>query len=172
MGIIKTYLHLEAESIVEKPISIPFEFSNKESIPKGKSVGECIVITPITTRTWFNIKPLLLSIEKGDLDKLIEKEEKLPDVELIELMSKYDKIILEIICSGIHNKKGNMPDWFRQVLLDNCTWEDNYILLNAILFRIGFNPFCKSITTLMNVSPMTEAEIIAAQKNAESWTSQ
>jgi hypothetical protein len=55
-------------------------------------------------------------------------------------------------------------------LKDNCTWEDVYVLLNAILFRIGFNPFINSITTLQSVSPMAEAEIIAALKNLESYS--
>ena len=87
-------------------------------------------------------------------------------------MSKYDKLIMNIICIGIHNKKSDPPAWFRDVLSDNCTWEDTRILLNAILYRIGYNSFYKSIMTLKNMSPMTEAEIIAARKNMESWINQ
>ncbi|MEG1543221.1 MAG: hypothetical protein RR382_01675, partial [Tannerellaceae bacterium] len=30
----------------------------------------------------------------------------------------------EIVCIGIHNKRGDMPVWFREVLKDNCTWQD------------------------------------------------
>jgi len=171
MGVISAYLHLEAEAVTEKSIAIPFEFNNRDSIPKGKSPGESIVISPITTRTWFKVKPLLLSIDKNDLDKLIEKEgeNKTPTAELIDLMAKYDNVIFEVVCAGIHNKKGDMPEWFREVLKDNCTWEDVYILLNAIFFRLGFNPFFKSITSTKQVSPMTDAEIIAAHENAKSW---
>lgn len=84
-------------------------------------------------------------------------------------MAKYDEIIFEIVCLGIHNKKGNMPAWFREVLKDNCTWEDIYILLNAILFRIGCNPFSRTITALEAVSPLDEEELIALQKNNETW---
>lgn len=30
--------------------------------------------------------------------------------------------------------------------MDNSTWEDIRILVNAIIYRIGFFPFCNSIT--------------------------
>lgn len=166
---IKHLLQLESDTITDKPIKIPFDFAVKESVPPGKDVGDSIVISPITVRTWFKLKPLLMSVEKEDFNKLIEKQERTPDMELTEIIAKYDELIFEIICIGIHNKKSDPPAWFREVLKDNCTWEDVYILLNAIFFRIGYNPFCNSITMLTSdVSPMTEAEIIAAQKNLES----
>lgn len=85
-------------------------------------------------------------------------------------MDKYSDIILDIVCLGIHNRSSEPPIWFREVLMDNSTWEDIAILLNAILYRIGYYPFCKSITILRNVSPLGEAEIIAAQKNLQSWS--
>lgn len=84
-------------------------------------------------------------------------------------MAKYDELIFEIVCLGIHNKKGDMPAWFREVLKDNCTWEDLYILLNAILFRLGCNPFSRTIIALEAVSPLSEEEIIALQENNETW---
>lgn len=166
---IKHYLQFESDTVTEKPVKIAFEFTVRDSIPKGKDPGDAIVISPITVRTWFKLKPLILSIEKVDLEKLIEKEERTLDSQLIDLVAKYDNLLFDIICIGIHNKKSDPPAWFREVLKDNCTWEDVYVLLNAIFFRIGYNPFCNSITTLQNVSPMTQAEIIAAQKNLESW---
>ncbi len=169
---VKQLLLLESETITDKSIQIPFDFSTKESIPKGKDPGSMIVISPITVRTWFKLKPLILSIESEDFDTLIDKEEKAPESELTALISKYDNLLFDIICIGIHNKKSDPPEWFREVLKDNCTWMDVYILLNAILFRVGYNPFYNSITTLMNVSPMTKLEIIAAQRNLESWTNQ
>ena len=166
---IKNLLHIESDTITDKPIRIPFDFAIKDSIPSGKDVGDSIVILPITVRTWFKLKPLIMSIEKEDFNKLIEKEERTPDAELTEIIARYDELLFEIICIGIHNKKSDPPAWFREVLKDNCTWQDVYILLNAIFFRIGYNPFYNSITMLMSdVSPMTEAEIIAAQKNLES----
>ena len=162
-------MHLESDTVTEKAIKIDFEFTDRSSIPEGKNPGESIVISPITVRTWFKIKPLILSIDKVDLDKLIEKEERTPDADLIDIIAKYDSMLFDILCIGIHNKKSDPPAWFKETLKDNCTWEDVYVLLNAILFRLGYNPFINSITTLANVSPMTEAEIIAAQKNLESW---
>ena len=107
---VKQILQLESESVSCQPVAIPFEFTRLESLPKGKVVGGCIVITPITVRTWF-----------------------------------------------------------REVLKDNCTWEDIYILLNAILYRIGCNPFSRTIIALEAVSPLSEVEIIALQKNSETW---
>ena len=166
---IKEFVQLETNTITEQPLKIPFDFSNRESLPSGKDPGDCIVISPITVRTWFKLKPLLLSINKSDFDKIVAKEDPLPEAELTEIISKYDDLLIDILCIGIHNKKSDPPAWFREVLKDNCTWKDIYILLNAILFRIGYNPFCKSITTVQSVSPMDEAEIIAAQRNLESW---
>lgn len=165
---IKYLSQIESDTITEKAVRIDFEFNNRESVPEGKDPGDCIVISPITVRTWFRIRPLLLQIDKDDLDKLINKPG-IVNSDLPELMSKYDELILEIVCIGIHNKKSDPPEWFKQVLVDNSTWEDMRILLNAILYRIGFFPFCTSITTLQNVSPIkTETEIIAAQ-NLTSW---
>lgn len=166
---INNYLHLESDTVTESSIKIPFDFDVRDSIPPGKDPGDSIVISPITVRTWFKLKPLMLSIEKADFDKLVNKEDPLPEAEITEVMDKHDETILDIVCLGIHNKKSDPPAWFREVLKDNCTWKDIYILLNAILFRIGYNPFCKSITIVKSVSPLTEAEIIAAQKNLESW---
>ena len=166
----KYLLHSESQTVTSAPIKIPFEFTVKDSIPPGKDVGDSIVISPITVRTWFKLKPILLSIEKSDFDRLIEKPERTPDAELTEIIAKYDDLLFDILCIGIHNKKSDPPAWFREVLKDNCTWEDVYVLLNAIFFRIGYNPFCNSITMLTSdVSPMTETEIIAAQRNVESY---
>lgn len=166
---IKGLSQFESETITEKAISIPFTFENRESIPEGKEPGDCIVIRPITVRTWFRIRPLILQIEKEDLDRIIVSKDEV-NVDLADLMAKYDELIIDIICIGIHNKKSDPPQWFRDVLVDNTTWDDLRILLNAIIYRIGFFPFCESITMLQNVSPLkTETEIIAAHKNLTSW---
>lgn len=162
------FLKLEAETVTEMSVKIPFEFKNKESIPQGKDPGDCIVIRPITVRTWFRIRPLLLQIDKEDLKRMIVKPGELSD-DFLQLMDKYGELLLNIVCLGIHNKPSEPPEWFREALMDNSTWEDVRILLNAVLYRIGYFPFCTSITILQNVSPIGEAEIIAAQKNLQSW---
>ena len=166
---IKYLSQLEAETITEKAISIPFDFENRESVPEGKNPGDCIVIKPVTVRTWFRIRPLILQIDKEDLDRMIVNEGE-ANADFTELMAKYDDLILDIICLGIHNKKSDPPDWFRETLADNSTWEDLRVLLNAVIYRIGFLPFYESITMLQNVSPIkTETEIIAAHRNLTSW---
>ena len=166
---VKQVLQLESEAVSSQPVTIPFEFTRLESLPEGKAVGDSIVITPITVRTWFRIKPLLLCIGKEDREVLIADRNKGFSDRVAELIAKYDELIFEIVCLVIHNKKGNMPAWFREVLKDNCTWEDIYILLNAVLYRIGCNPFSRTIIALEAVSPLSEAEIIALQKNSETW---
>ena len=165
---IKNLFKLESASITEQPVKIPFDFSEKKSIPAGKEVGDSIVIRPITVRTWFKLRPLLLEIDPADLDKMIVKSDE-PTSDFPVMMDKYGELLLDIVCLGIHNKPSEPPAWFRNVLIDNSTWEDIRILLNAIFFRIGYFPFCDSITMLQNVSPLGETEIIAAQKNLQSW---
>lgn len=165
---IKNLFQQESESVTGQPVRIPFEFTNRDSIPQGKDPGDCIVIKPITVRTWFRIRPLLLEVEKEDLDKMIVKNGGITD-DFPEMMDKYGELLLDIVCLGIHNKPSDPPEWFKKALSDNTTWEDIRILLNAVIYRVGYNSFCKSITTLRNVSPIGEAEIIAAQKNLESW---
>lgn len=166
---VKQVLQIESNVATDRPIMIPFEFSRRQSLPEGKKLSDHIVITPITVRTWFRLKPLLLSIEKQDRELLTANKTTGFSSVIADAMAKYDETIFEIVCLGIHNKRGNMPGWFKEVLKDNCTWEDLYILLNAILFRIGCNPFSRSITALEAVSLLNEEELIALQKNNESW---
>lgn len=166
---VKQVLQIESNVVTDQPIKIPFEFTRLDLLPEGKKLGDSIVITPLTVRSWFRIKPLLLYIDKQDREILTANKDTGFKNEIADLMAKYDEIIFEIVCLGIHNKRGNMPAWFREVLKDNCTWEDIYILLNAILFRIGCNPFSRTITALEAVSPLDEEELIALQKNNETW---
>lgn len=169
---VKQVLQIESNVVTDQPVKIPFEFTRLDLLPEGKKLGDSIVITPLTVRTWFRIKPLLLYLDKQDREILTANKDTGFNNEIADLMAKYDEIIFEIVCLGIHNKRGNMPDWFREVLKDNCTWEDIYILLNAILFRIGCNPFSCTITALEAVSPLSEEELIALQKNNETWKNQ
>ena len=166
---VKQVLQIESNVVTDQPVKIPFEFTRLDLLPEGKKLGDSIVITPLTVRSWFRIKPLLLYIDKQDREILTANKDTGFKNEIADLMAKYDEIIFEIVCLGIHNKRGNMPAWFREVLKDNCTWEDIYILLNAILFRIGCNPFSRTIIALEAVSPLSEVEIIALQKNSETW---
>lgn len=167
MGV-KQMLFREAGSVTDKPAKFPFEFKN---VPDGKDVGDHIVIHPPTVSTWFRLKPILALIDKKDFDQLIATKGKGLDSDLMEIMTKYDELIFEIVCIGIQNDNGDRPDWFKKVLKDSSTWEDIYILLNAILFRLGATSFSNSIIALKAVSPLDEREIIALQKNKDSWKS-
>lgn len=168
MGI-KQIIAQESDTASERAIRIPFEFTDTSAVPEGRKMDEYITITPLTVRTWFRLKPLLLAIEPDDLARLTDVRADVLDPAIPEIMNKYDRVIMSIVCTGIHNKKSEPPAWFREVLEDNCTWEDTRILLNAILFRLNHHSFYKSIMTLRSMSPLTGAEIIAARKNMESW---
>lgn len=100
---VKQVLQLESESVSCQPVTIPFEFTRLESLPEGKTVGDSIAITPITVRTWFRIKPLLLYIDKEDREVLIADKNKGFSNQVAELIAKYDELIFEIVCLGIHN---------------------------------------------------------------------
>lgn len=167
MGV-RQMLFNEADSVIDKAIKIPYEFRN---IPpeKVKKVGDSIVIHPATVSTWFRLKPLLALIEKKDFDFLIASKDKEINNELMNIISKYDELLFEIVCIGIHNNEGDMPNWFKKALKDSSTWEDVYILLNAILFRLGSGSFLNSIIALEAVSPLDEREIIALQENKKKW---
>lgn len=166
---VKQVIIQESNTVSNQSVSIPFDFTNTESLPKGKNVGDSIVITPITVRSWFKMKPYFVHIDKEDIDKLVLKQGVEFDSEIRDVINKYDSLLFEIVCIGIHNKKGDMPGWFKNVLMDNCTWEDIGILLNAIIYHIGTTAFMNSITALKNVSPLDEEEIIALQQNKERW---
>lgn len=165
MGI-QRIIQLESDSAIEKTIDIPFTFIN---VPENKKTGDYITISPMTVRTWYRLKPLLIKIEQADVDKLMAHQEKGFTNDLKEVISKYDNLLFEIVCIGIHNKVGEMPQWFKNVLLDSCTWEDIFILLNAILFRLNSASFSNSIIALKAVSPLDEEEIIALQENRKKW---
>ena len=159
----------DCSTAIEQAIRIPFGFEDKSSLPDGVKLNNEIVITPMTVRTWFKIKSLLIQIDTEDIQKMVcSKDEPYP-LHAEEMITKYDNIILDIVCIGIHNKKTDPPEWFREVLKDNCRWDDLLILLNAVLFRIGYSAVCKSITILWNVSPLTMKEMIAFTTNLESW---
>ena len=167
---VKHMLAMEGAVATDLPIRIPFEFKRREHVPEGKDPGDCIVITPVTVGTWFRIRPLLLSIDKDDLDKLVAREGKgIFTAETAEVMERYDKALFDIVCIGLHNRSGDMPAWFRDTLRDNCTWEDIYVLMNALFYRLGHNSFINTITAVQAVSPSGEAETIALQENRKSW---
>ncbi|MCC8172573.1 MAG: hypothetical protein LIP00_12505 [Parabacteroides sp.] len=169
MGV-KQIIKSECDVIADGPVRIPFDFSDLSSLPKGKKVGDSIVLSPLKTRTWYKLKPLLLSIEKEDAEKLLSRKNGEFHLEAMAVAAKYDELLLDVVCIGIHNKKGDPPRWFREVLKDNTTWEDIYILLHVLFFRLFHNPFSNSITLLRNVSPLDEEEMIALRNNLAMWT--
>ena len=57
---IKNLFQQESDSVTEQPVRIPFDFSNRDSIPNGKDPGNSIVIKPITVRFFLKLKKKIL----------------------------------------------------------------------------------------------------------------
>ena len=91
---VKRALQIESDVVTSRSVVIPFEFK-PETIPAGKNVGDSIVITPITVRTGFRIRPLLLRIDKADKDAIVAHKDVTFDSVLSELMAKYDELIFD-----------------------------------------------------------------------------
>lgn len=171
----------ETATLADTPAVIPFAFQN---VPEGKNPGEAISIKPITVGTWFRMRPLLAAIDKADVERLIARPKPegdapeddrpttdgTPSADALVIMQRYGELVFEIVCLGIHNRPGDMPRWFRETLQESATWRDLYVLLNAILYRLGVQSFSNSITVLKAVSPLGEEEMIALQRNKTAWT--
>ena len=127
----------EADIITGQSLVIPFDFKDRTALPEGKKIKNEIIITPITVRTWFKIKPLLMMIDSKDVDTIISINSEKHNANCVDIMAKYDILILNIICYGIHNKSSEPQEWFKQLLIDNSTWEDLAALFNAILFKLN-----------------------------------
>jgi len=172
-------LELQADSIADIPLRIPFEIHDSsmlpENFPAKKETREEreiltseIVIEPQKVGSFFRMYHLISKIDKEDLEKISVSQERDFDESAPEIIAKYGPVIIEIICVGIHNKKGEYPKYMPEFIRENCTWKDLHFFLNAILFRIGTLSFINSTTALMRVGPGAE-EMIALQKNLDSW---
>lgn len=165
--LLRTLLQMQADAITEKPISFPISLDDDSMVPKGKKVDK-ITIKPIKTRTVSQLTPLLLQLDKEELNKITANKDKDFNPESVEVFQKYHDLIMQIICIGIHNSKGSPPEWFRELLEANFTWNDLHIFLNAILFRMGNQSFHNSIILTSRMSPMDDRGMIALQKNLTS----
>lgn len=168
-------LELQADSIADIPLEVPFDINDTSMLDKdfpmtmenGKASTK-IVIEPQKVGTVQRLTPLIMRIDKEDLEKVTVNTERDFDESAPELFAKYADVIIEIICVGLHNRKGPYPKYMPEFLKENCTWRDLHFFLNAILFRMGTLAFIDSTTMLTKVGPGA-AEIIALQNNLESW---
>ena len=171
MSILSTLMG-EAATVAESPVVIPYTF---DDLPEGYDPGESITIRPITVETWFRMRPYLASIAADDLQLMTASEQRdaptdgKPTTEAIEALERHGEAVFEIVLLGIHNRHGEPPAGLREAIRRNSTWGDLYVLLNAILFRLGGQAFLNSITVLKAVSPLGGEEMIALQQNAIAW---
>lgn len=175
-------LELQADSIADIPLRIPFLIYDSSMLPEDfpikkevidedeKMICE-IIIEPQKVGTFFRMYPLISRIKEADLEKIIVNEKKDFDKDAPKVIADYGDVLVDIICIGIHNKKGTYPSFWPEFIRENCTWKDIHFFLNAILFRIGTMAFTDSTTLLKKVGPGA-AEKIALQKNLESWKEQ
>lgn len=168
-------LELQADSIADIPLKIPFEIQDSTMLPdefpttkENEKLMTEIVIEPQKVGTVFRFLPLVSKIKKEDLAKITVSLERDFDESAPEVMARYGDTILEVICLGIHNRKTPYPDYLPVFLKENCTWKDMHFLLNAILFRMGTMAFINSTIRLTEMGPGAE-ELIALQTNLESW---
>ncbi len=158
------------ESVNDFPIKLGFKADEDTSmLPKGVVVDE-IIIHPLKVATVERIYPFYSKIEKEDLQSIVVKEDqdKDPDELTSEVIEKYKDVIVEIICLGIHNHSSPYPEYMPEFLKANCPWEDLHFMFNSVLYRMGTRSFVRCVSLLMRVGPGA-AEMIALQKNLESW---
>lgn len=158
----------QIDAILEKPFVIDFEIEHRWMVPfwKWRKMKK-ITIRPMTVETYFKILPLVVQFEDDDLGKITEARTTTPDV--VKVMKKYSELVVNIVFIGLWNRPGMMPRWFRKFLMSNCTMEDYHIFLSAILYRMGVRSFYQSIMLEKRMSPMEQKEIIALQKNVETY---
>lgn len=160
-------LQLQANQITSVPAEFTFSAEHTDMLPEGVKIDK-IIIYPLKVGTVQRLMPLAASISLADLKKITVNEKTTFHPKAPEIFAKYGDIILEIICIGIHNRQDKYPDYLKEFLRANCTWEDLHIFLNAILFRSGTLSFIASTTDLTKVG-LKDMEIIAMTQNLESW---
>ena len=168
-------LEIQAETITDHPHRIPFVINDSSMLPEDFPVTKKddqtfteLVIIPAKVGTFLRIYPLIAKIEKEDLEKITVSPERAFDVNAPEIMLKYTEVIIEIICIGLHNRRGEYPEYMPEFIKENCAFRDLHVILNAILFRLGTMAFTDSTTMLMKVGPGAEG-MIALQENLTSW---
>lgn len=162
-------LNLQTEILTEFPAEFDFEARDTSMLPGGVKIDK-ILIYPLTAGTVFRITSIIAQIDQDDLDGITVNKDRDYNEKAPELFGKYGDVILDAIAVGIHNKKEPPPEYLKEYLQENCTWKDLHVLLNAILYRMGTLAFINSTTESMKVGLKAE-EIIALQKNLNSWTS-
>lgn len=160
-------LKLQSELITGSPAKFPITADDTTMLPKGVKIDH-ITINLLKVGTVMRITPLCAEINQQDFEKLISSKESPFHPEAPALIEKHTPTIIKIICHGIHNKKGKYPGYMERFIQQNFTMSDLHVLLNAVLFRMGQLSFLKSTTELKRVG-LESKEIIALQKNLESW---
>ena len=134
---------------------------------EGKNITE-LMVYPAKVATFLQIHNLIAKVDKEDLDKIVVSQERAYDAEAPDIMAKYEGVIIDIICHGLHNRRGPYPAYMPEFIRANCTWRDLHVILNSILSRLGQMAFIESTTALTRVGPGA-AEMIALQKNLQTW---
>ena len=140
---IEEFLKLEADDILRIPYV--HEFGDKKKVEiKTLTIGKMI-----------EINPYLTIIAKENLKKMRESAEENNFEEMPEMFTKYASPIATII---------KLMTDATEKDIEQMEFRDVYIILMAILSRMGTKAFQMSIITGSVVSRNQETEIIAAQR--------
>ena len=139
---IEDFLKLEADDILRMPYVHQYGKEKK------------VEVKPLTIGKMIEINPFLTILAKDDLKAMREAAESNNFEEMPELIKKYISPIANIIqiMTGIEDED------FKEM-----EFRDTYIIIMAILSRMGTKSFQMSIITGSVVSRSQRAEIIAAQ---------
>ena len=142
---LEEFLKLEADDILRIPYVHTY----------GKDNSKTVEIKPLTIGKMIEINPYLTIIAKDDLKEMREAAELNNFEEMPEIFNKYISPIANIIkiMAGIDDKE-----------LKEMEFRDTYIILMAILSRMGTKAFQMSIIMGSVVSRSQGTEIIAAQQ--------
>lgn len=161
----------EAEFIRSAPwvqeVEINAETLPKEHRPEGNKMF--LKIYPQKVISSIKINALISQIKIEDREVLIANESRDMDPSFPDLFNKYNSLIISIICQGYHNAAGDPPSWLRNFFIQNFTWNELYIILNAIIYRLGNLAFIESTDLIQRTGPQTK-EIIALAENLRTWT--
>jgi len=160
-------LQLESNMVTDAPAIFKLETGKMDMsmVPKHQGINK-IEIFPLKVATVEKITPILVKLKQSDLDKITVSSERDFEPEAPEIFSAHMQDIIEIICLGVHNKKGPYPEYYPEFLKENFTWKELHVLLNAITFRMGYLSFLKSTAEVMKAGPGT-MEIIAMEENLQ-----
>jgi len=163
-------IRLQSQFITGQPAIFKFTADDKSMLPDGFD-DSVIKIYPLKVGTVIRVSGKISEISDEDLETITAIQDVPVSTRAYVAIGKYSDTVIDIICLGIHNQKSAYPEYLHEFIKENCTHEDLFVLLNAVLYRMGTMSFINSTTEMKKVG-LQNMEIIAMRKNLESWAIQ